>query len=78
MLICFVTSFFAESLLLFFSAHQFEVVNLLQLGEDEFAPHVCHLHLQLVDLQKKEFKIVTYNNLFKDTLSMWLFKKISN
>ena len=46
--------FFDESLswwLLLFSAHQFEVVNLLQLGEDEFAPHVCHLHLQLVDLK---------------------------
>lgn len=35
---------------LLFTSHQFEVVHLLQLGKDEFAAHVRHLHLQVVDL----------------------------
>jgi hypothetical protein len=35
---------------LLLAAHQLEVVHLLQLRRDELAPHVGHLHLQLVDL----------------------------
>merc|ERR1719150_2135642 len=35
---------------LLLSAHELEVVHLLQLGDDELAPHVGDLHLELVDL----------------------------
>lgn len=35
---------------LFLSAHEFEVVNLLQLGEDELSPHVGQFHLQFLNL----------------------------
>jgi hypothetical protein len=54
-------------------------VNLLQLGEDEFAPHVCHLHLQLVDLKNlRRFKLQTLlctkRRLRKR--QNWSFKKI--
>jgi len=34
---------------LFLATHQCEVGNLLQLGDDELAVHVIHLHLQGVD-----------------------------
>ncbi len=36
---------------LFLAAHEFEGVDLLQLGDDELAPHVVDLHLEVVDLE---------------------------
>ena len=43
-----VVAFFVPLSLL--AAHELEVVDLLELGDDELAPHVGDLHLQLVDL----------------------------
>ena len=45
---------------LFFSSHELEVVDLLELGDDEFSPHVGDLHLQLVDLHVAELHAVLH------------------
>ena len=47
-----------SSLLL--SAHELEVVDLLELGDDELAPHVGDLHLQLVDLHVAQLHRVVH------------------
>jgi len=48
---------------LFFASHQLEVVHLLQLGKDEFAAHVGHLHLQIVNLHVLDVN-VAFNIIF--------------
>ena len=43
---------------LLLAAHELEVVHLLQLGDDELAAHVGHLHLQLGDLEVAQLHLV--------------------
>ena len=45
---------------LLLSAHELEVVDLLELGDDELAPHVGDLHLQLVDLHVAQLHRVVH------------------
>ena len=42
------------------SAHELEVVHLLQLGDDELAPHVGDLHLELLDLHVADLDVVLH------------------